>query len=766
VQQPNFFKTSKNKNKMKKLLGLSIFLLAALVSFGQDLSKDVNYHYLLTPKPGKRAEDLKPFMEQRDVKMLKHLDKVNVYIVEHKGNRKNFEKRAKDSGQFLIVELDSAYTIQRDYIPNDPQFGSQWNWRSSTDRDIDADEAWDLLSTTNQPTVVAVFDGGVELLHEDLFSNLVTPFNAVTNTASNGAFVNLDDKHGTACTGMIAAINNNSIGIAGIGNNKVKVLAVNIMSAVFAGGSFSTTSAIQINAVNAAIAQGCSAISMSYGGSTYSATLEQAFQTAKTQARGGKGMVICASTGNGSSGTSQQYPAWYSNVYGIGATTSSDLRASFSNFGNVVDISGPGASVLSTDRNGSAGYNTSSNYATVSGTSFSCPLVAGAAGLIAYQNPNLTESQIWQILATTADKVGGYTYALNSSWPLSTRSVELGYGRINLRAAIQAAGSGTTPPPTVHNILISNCSVSNANPLIGSTVTFNVTQGTSAPTAAAVAPKLQYRLSNDNVWSTDDVILGSDTSFVGGGVTNQTENITFNVGTAAGTKYILARVNFDGAVTETASGDNTCAVAINITNPGSAGTDAQVFWLLPSVTTCNNSVSIGYRFKNVGTTTITAMTWRVTWEVCPNGEPGIPSYYTCTNNWNSTQLGGFNIAPGGMSNPIYHGVCLANCTGINTTYNVFQNGQTRVRKVEILTVNGVADGSTANNTALLPITKIACTTATSTDGVELYEEPKLKFYTITGRPIRGVKTIEELPSGMYIIHMIYKDRTEVTKFAK
>lgn len=754
---------------MKKLIGLAFALLVALGSLGQDYSKEANYHYLLTPKPGKKADDLKSFMDQPDVKMLKHLDKVNVYIVEHKGSRKNFEKRAKESGHFSIIERDSIYEVQHDYIPNDPQFGAQWHWKNLTDKDVDADEAWDLLLPSNQPTIVAVLDGGIEILHEDLFSNIVAPFNAVTNAYSNGEFVNAEDKHGTACSGVIAAISNNSVGISGIGNNKVKVMPINIMAAVSTGGSFSTSSLIQINAVNAAIAQGCSAISMSYGGSGYSATFEQALQTAKTQARGGKGMVICASSGNGSSSTAQQYPAWYSNVYGIGATTSTDFRSSFSNFGNIVDISGPGSSILSTDRNGSAGYNASSNYSSVSGTSFSCPLVAGAAALIAYQNPSLTEAQIWQILATTAEKVGGYTYASNLAWPLATRCAELGYGRINLKSAIQAAGGNTPPPPppTAHNILITNCTLSNNIPNIGTTITVSVTQGTTAPTAMAIAPKVQYRLSIDNLWSNDDVILGSDTSFIGGGVTNQIETLVFNVGTTAGTRYILSRVNFDAAVTETSSSDNTCSLMVNITNPGASGTDMQAIWLLPSVTTCNNSVSIGYRFKNVGVTTVTSMTWRLTWEICPNGETGIPSYYTCTSNLSSTIFGGFSIAPGAFSpSTYYHGLCLMNCPGIasGTTYNVFQNGQTRIRKVEILTVNGVADANALNNSALLPITKIACTTATSS-GIELTEEPKIKIFTITGRPLKAT-AIEELPSGMYIVHLIYKDRTEVTKFAK
>ncbi len=256
------------------------------------------------------------------------------------------------------------------------------------------------------------------------------------------------------------------------------------MSQVFDGGSFSTSDVIQINAVNAAMANPtCVAIAMSYGGSSYSSALDAAFQSARTTARGGKGMVVVASSGNQYSATAAQYPANYSGVWGIGATSSTDFRASFSNYGQICDISAPGVSIRTVDRPGTAGYN-SGDYTSISGTSFSCPIFAASAAFCFYKNWELTDDQVLQILATTAEKVGGYSYTNNSTWPLSTRSNELGYGRINLRDAINATPNpgGIVPPPPpplqIHNFVINTLTVNPTSVISGSNITITATIAT------------------------------------------------------------------------------------------------------------------------------------------------------------------------------------------------------------------------------------------------------------------------------------------------
>ena len=71
-----------------------------------------------------------------------------------------------------------------------------------------------------------------------------------------------------------------------------------------------------------------------------------------------------------------------------------------------------------------------------SGTSFAAPVVSGVVALMLSVYPNLEEAEIRQILKDTADKVGGYDYDWNPSMPGHSR--ELGYGRVNAQAAVEA----------------------------------------------------------------------------------------------------------------------------------------------------------------------------------------------------------------------------------------------------------------------------------------------------------------------------------------
>jgi subtilisin family serine protease len=750
---------------MKNLIVL-FFLAFGLSSFAQSDANflDVDRHIIAVPS---NEEAFLKFASENDYKILIKWEELGWFLIDLP-SEKNYtlaENELKNSLTVNAIYRDEIQSYNRDYIPADPSFSTQWFLRQLNDRDIDADQAWDSIPTNNQPTKVAVFDGGIDISHEDLVGNIVTPFNAVTNLYSNGELVNSFDNHGTACSGTIAAVTNNGIGVSSVGNNRVKVMPINIMSNVYSGGSFNTTSAIQINAINAAIAQGCVAISMSYGGSGYSSALDAAFNQAKATARNGKGIFICASTGNGYSGTIVQYPASYSGVYGIGASTSSDLRASFSNFGSIVDISAPGASILTTDVSGSGGYN-SGNYASVSGTSFSCPITAAAGALLMYKNPDLTEYAVMQILATTAEKVGGYSYSVNSQWPYSTRSNELGYGRINLFEAIKSTptvGNPVIDPPTaIHNFFVSNCTVSNNAPTIGTAITINTQQRTNTPTLSQVTPILQYRWSTDNVWSSNDVIIGEDASTLGGGIESESENIAFTVPNTAGTGYVLIRANYNDAVTEVTNLDNICSIQITLINPSSSGTDLRVYFLNSGLTTCGtNTGSTGatVRFQNTGSVPISSFTYRFRWDGCPIA--GTPSYFNCNN---VSTLQGYllsPIAPGALSGTYQQNLCIANCGLATSPYTIIPVGTTRNLIVEIISVNNsTGDDFVGNNIAMLPITRVAC--SNSTDVIEEPERPRVKIYTITGMLVDHDQ-IDRLSKGIYVIQYIYSDHTDVEK---
>ena len=106
--------------------------------------------------------------------------------------------------------------------PNDTCFSSQWHLDDGDDVDIDAPAAWD-RSTGSSSVTVAVIDTGVEDDHEDLADNLLTGYNVID--LSSDVEDTSPHSHGTAVTGIIAAIGNNGKGVAGVTWN-TKILPI------------------------------------------------------------------------------------------------------------------------------------------------------------------------------------------------------------------------------------------------------------------------------------------------------------------------------------------------------------------------------------------------------------------------------------------------------------------------------------------------------------------------------------------------------------
>lgn len=748
---------------MKKIVLLLTFCFSFVFGYSQyDLSKNIDRQIIVVPKKGMELQ-AKNHFNQGDTKVVVEFDQLGWYVIliPNGSNQDEFINNNKSLSFVQNLYKDETRQMQLDYIPNDAEFTSCWHLRQSTDKDIDADEAWDLVPADNPFVSVAMFDGGLDLTIPDLAGNTNSPFNAVNSTTSI-PYVNSFDKHGTTCSGTIAAVTNNSIGVSSVGNNKVKVMPVNIMSQVFDGGSFATSDVIQINAVNAAMANPtCVAIAMSYGGSSYSASLEAAFQAARTTARNGKGMVVMASSGNGFSGTASQYPANYNNVWGIGATTSSDVRASFSNFGQICDISAPGQAIRTTDRLGAEGYDPG-DYRSASGTSYSCPITAAAAAFIFYKNWELTDDQVLQILAQTCEKVGGYTYSNNPTWPLSTRSNELGYGRINLKDAINATPNpgGTPPPPPseIHNFVINTLTI-NPNPVLaGGSISINCTVATQTPSYASVNVMTQYRVSINNIWGdADDVVVGTTSGNLGGGVATDLETLTYNVGTTSGTRFLLARVNYMGTISETNSNDNTSTLTFVINQVTQPGTDALSFFAvptLPSVTTTQQSVSFRFAIRNNGTTTITSLSYRRGWVNCP--PPPFPWSAPCvqTTNWTGTLLPGQTLFLPSATGWSSINLCFS------TTSCAIPLGGTNTYFFEILTVNGSSDSNASNNYSQCVVTRNATATNNDVIGSDIKFVEVRQFSKLYENPIR-YKSIDEaiLEKGLNIIHIHYSDGT-------
>ncbi len=317
-------------------------------------------------------------------------------------------------------------------------------------KQIKADKAWHI--TQGEGVVVAVVDTGVDYNHPDLWYNIwVNP--EKINDVNNDGLINLDDVdlnhnkyienneivadmfgkdfisgdtnpidehgHGTHVAGTIAATANNATGIVGVAP-KAKILPIQILSK--SGSGPVSTIAQGINYLSSLTVSNPELANLvtnnSYGAAGYSQTLANAFKLATDM-----GIINVVAAGNSNSDASNYTPAGLDTVITVGASGYNSKRASFSNFGNIVDVAAPGggdnssgsqSNILSTISLNSELLNSNSNYkindpdrsnyvyAKLAGTSMASPHVAGVAALIKSQHPEFNFSDVRDIISNTA----------------------------------------------------------------------------------------------------------------------------------------------------------------------------------------------------------------------------------------------------------------------------------------------------------------------------------------------------------------------------
>jgi subtilisin-like proprotein convertase family protein/subtilisin family serine protease len=354
---------------------------------------------------------------------------------------------------------------QRFFTPNDSLYPQQWHLNSAT-AGIKAPTAWDITPGGSSSIAIAIVDDGIELTHPDLQPNIWVntgeiPGDGIDNDGNgwiddvngwdftandnNPGPDSANDAHGTATAGVAAGKGNNSIGIAGAAFNS-KILP----SRIFAGAS-ATSDANIASAIYYAAGRTANGLSTwnaaqitsnSWGGGSSSSAITSAFTWASNAARGGKGVPSFIATGNNSS-SSVSYPANLSGtvtgVIAVGASTNSSLRASYSNYGNQVDILAPsdGGSlgITTTDRTGSIGYSSTDYTSSFGGTSSATPLAAGVGALVMALDSNLTAAQIRGLLRNTTEYIGPVAYNVTTGF-----NTEYGYGRVNAFNAVSGVG--------------------------------------------------------------------------------------------------------------------------------------------------------------------------------------------------------------------------------------------------------------------------------------------------------------------------------------
>ena len=346
------------------------------------------------------------------------------------------------------------YLVRPSAPPNDPEFDLQWHLLNAArpGADINATAAWDLTMGSDE-VVVAILDTGVDYDHPDLEDNIFR--NAVEcdgdlvdddanswvddchgiDTAYNDVDPRDDFNHGTHVAGIIGAVANNGIGVAGV-SPRVRLLPCKFID----GSGFGAVSnAIKcLEYVKALKDRGVNIVATnnSWGGGPFSQALHDAIEDQLES-----GILFIAAAGNGASdnGVTPTYPASYylPNVISVAATTRTDSVAAFSNFGQqAVHLSAPGVEIRSTSKGG--------GYVDFTGTSVAAPQVTGVAALLAAQGPNRDWRAIRNLLLAGGDLLEGTQPTVTNRRLDAYRSLTCSQSTV--RSRLQPAGSTTTIP--------------------------------------------------------------------------------------------------------------------------------------------------------------------------------------------------------------------------------------------------------------------------------------------------------------------------------
>lgn len=428
---------------MKKLIALSLFTIFLFLLFGlfnppQNVSAQgknrVPGQILVKFKQGTSQQEIDTQINSHHAKMLKKLDKLDVLAL-----------KVPEAVQDIIITalsknpnvefVEPDYYAQALSAPNDTFFDRQWGLENigqtikgvvgKEDADIDAPTAWD---TTQNGVKVAILDCGINESHPDLAGKVVDRQDFTTSASGTNDIYG----HGTHVAGIVAAVTNNSDGVAGV------CPGCQLLNGKVLNDSGSGAYSWIANGIVWAADNGVKVINLSLGGPAKSTTLQNAVNYAWN-----KDVVVVAAAGN-SNDSSYTYPAAYTNAIAVAATDNQDKRAYFSSYGaKWVDIAAPGAYIFSTWKDGVSNANPQPEcYGTIcykyaSGTSMSTPIVAGVAGLVWTSSYNQSASSVRARIESTADKIPG-------------TGIYWSAGRVNAANAVrQSASPSPTPSPTL-----------------------------------------------------------------------------------------------------------------------------------------------------------------------------------------------------------------------------------------------------------------------------------------------------------------------------
>ncbi len=323
---------------------------------------------------------------------------------------------AEPNGVVWAAEIPTPLT------PTDPLYDSyQWGMQR-----INASRAWPL--SKGGGVRVAVIDSGIDLTHPEFAGRIIYSKNYVVPSLP----ARDDNGHGTHVAGIIAAGQSNGVGIAGMAPD-VQLDIRRVLSNNADGQLVGSTSNLA-DAIFEAANDGARVINLSVESPISTTVLSTAVNLAAS-----RGALMVGAAGN--SDATVRWPAAFANVMAVAATDRFDHHAFYSNQGPEIEIAAPGGLVqasttppvndpiLSTwaaNTLCNQVYQPQSSYCNSIGTSMAAPFVSATAALIRSLRPDLSATQVRQILRETAA-------------PLADGDQKVGSGRVDAQAALRRA---------------------------------------------------------------------------------------------------------------------------------------------------------------------------------------------------------------------------------------------------------------------------------------------------------------------------------------
>lgn len=301
----------------------------------------------------------------------------------------------------LVASLTSFVVMVAAVAPasaatNDTYNSQQWGLSS-----IGAMTVWS--TTRGAGVIVAIVDSGTGP-HPDLDANIDAGVSITGGVEQTDATDVDNEGHGTHVSGIVAAIADNALGVAGVAP-AARILPIRVLDANGSGDSRDVARGIRV-----AADRGARVINLSLGGAVESSGVTQAIDYATS-----KGALVVAAAGNGGSLSTPKWPAFYDATIAVTSVDVNDQSPAFAQRGDYIDISAPGVRILSTAKG---------EYDLQNGTSMSAAFVSGAAALLISARPQLGPAEVREILLMSAVDIGA-----------PGRDATFGVGRLNIPGA-------------------------------------------------------------------------------------------------------------------------------------------------------------------------------------------------------------------------------------------------------------------------------------------------------------------------------------------